>query len=258
MHTDSKVSILVVTHNHGDYLKQLLKSLENFQYENVYFCDAASTDDTVEILKESNFENQVLLKNKLEGFAKNNNDLIRHFQLDSEYYLLLNPDVYFTEDFLTIMLQKFEQNPMIGITAPLVYYPDGSLQVTWKRFPSLSGVILKRLGLRKATDEQQAKAVQIDWALGACLLISHKLLKSNNSLLDERYRLYCEDIDICFECKTKGLKIIGVEETFVFHHLNELSAKKIWSKYNYWNLESILKFVLKWNFKYFFRNVKKN
>lgn len=255
MHTDSQVSILVVTHNHGQYLKKLLKSLEDFKYKNVYFCDTASTDDTVEILKKSSFKNQILFKNELEGFAKNNNDLIRHFQLDSEYYLLLNPDVFFTEDFLSILLQKFKQNPSAGIAAPLVYYPDGNLQVTWKRFPSLFSVILKRLGIRKTTDEKQSKASEIDWALGACLLISQKLLKNDGRLLDERYRLYCEDIDICFESKTRGMEIIGVEETFIYHHLNELSAKKIWSKYNFWNLQSIFKFVIKWNFKYLFRNV---
>lgn len=255
MQTDYNVSILIVTHNHGKYLEKLIKSLEQFNYKDVYFCDANSADETIDILKNSIFKKNILFKKTLEGFAKNNNDLIRHFNLSSDYYLLLNPDVFFTQDFLLELVKSIRKEKEAAIAAPLIYYPDGRLQVTWKKFPGLWNVLKKRLGKMKATDEKQAKPSQIDWALGACLLISKKLLKKGDHLLDERYRLYCEDIDICFECKTRKMKIIGVEHTFIYHHLNELSSKNIWSKYNYWNLTSILKFLWKWNFKYFFRNV---
>lgn len=246
-------SILIVTHNHADYIIKLLDSLNRFGYTNTYICDAASTDGTLDILLNSTFKKNVYAKSKLEGFSKNNNDLIRYFNLNSEYYLLLNPDTFFDNDFLSVLLKKIKDDPQIGIVAPLTKYPNGCIQTTWKSFPSINTVVKKRIGVIKATQEIQLSGPKIDWCLGSCMLISNKLMKEGNTLLDERYRLYCEDIDICFEAYLKNLQVVGVSDCEIFHNLNELSAKSIFSKYNRWNIISIFKFMIKWNYRFMFR-----
>lgn len=250
MTQENPISILIVTHNHSEYIDKLLESLIRFDIKNVFFCDAKSTDDTPTKLLSSPFKDKVLLKNTLEGFSKNNNDLIRHYNLKSEYFLLLNPDTFFDINFIEILYDKIKTDNRIGIVAPILKYPDGRLQVTWKAFPNFINVVKKRLGFLKAPQEKQMQGPEIDWCLGACMLISNRLLKPNNNLLDERYRLYCEDIDICFEAQSKNLKVLGLKETYIYHHLNENSSKNILSKYNLWNITSILKFVLKWNINY--------
>ncbi|PHK26520.1 hypothetical protein VF13_42230, partial [Nostoc linckia z16] len=191
----SAVSILVVTHNHQDHIPKLLNSLQEFGYTNVYFCDAASSDNTLHILKSSPYSDNVLVKEKLESFSKNNNDLIRYFGLASKYFLLLNPDIYFDTDFIKVLYDGMEADPAIGIGAPLLLNPDKTLQVSWKEFPSVFQAFKKRLGLTTIRNEKQAGVHKLDWCLGACLMIRNDLLKENNTLLDERYRLYCEDAD---------------------------------------------------------------
>jgi N-acetylglucosaminyl-diphospho-decaprenol L-rhamnosyltransferase len=250
MSLKNDISILIVTHNHEDFIGNLIKCLEKFEYSNVYICDANSSDKTLEILKKSSFSKNLLSKSKLESFSRNNNDLIRKFNLSTKYYLLLNPDLFFDHDFIKSLYYKMESDSSIGIATPTIFYPNKNLQVTWKKFPSVAQVIKKRLGLFKTDDEIQSISDDIDWCLGACMLISSRLLKPNATLLDERYRLYCEDVDICFEAKQKNLKVKGVKEAYAYHHLNEMSSKKIFSKYNYWNICSIFKFALKWNYKY--------
>jgi GT2 family glycosyltransferase len=230
---------------------QLIKSLERFDYKNAFFCDANSSDRTVSIIENSIFRNNILKKNKLEGFSKNNNDIIRHFKLETKYYLLLNPDLYFDEDFIVSLYEKMESNSIIGIATPTILYPNKILQKTWKKFPSVWSVIKKRLGISKTENEDQMNFSNIDWCLGACMMITNKLLKPNGTLLDERYRLYCEDVDICFEAKQMNLLVFGDNDSYAYHHLNEMSSKKIFSKYNYWNISSIVKFAFKWNWKYF-------
>lgn len=247
------ISILIVTHNHKDYISNLLSCLDKFSYENVYVCDANSTDGTAEILQNSKYQKSIIFKKKLESFSKNNNDLIKTFKLKTKYFLLLNPDVFFDIDFLKILHQKMEYDEKIGIAVPLIYYPNGEIQPTWKNFPSVINVIKKRIGLLKTSDEVNTKDSNIEWALGACMLISNKLLKNNNELLDERYRLYCEDVDICFETHHKGFKVVAIKESYIYHHLNEKSTKNLFSKYNYWNIASIIKFALKWNINYYAR-----
>jgi N-acetylglucosaminyl-diphospho-decaprenol L-rhamnosyltransferase len=251
MKNNNDIAILVVTHNHEEYIDKLISSLIKFNLFNTFFCDALSTDGTLEKLKNSPFKKNLLVKDKLEGFSKNNNDLIRHFKINVKYYLLLNPDTFFDINFLETLHNKMELDSTIGVIAPLLKYPDGRLQITWKKFPNFLTVLRKRFGLLKAINEKQMKGPEIDWCLGACMLISKTLLKEGETLLDERYRLYCEDIDICFEAHQSQMKVIGEDTVYIYHNLNENSSKNILSKYNIWNITSIIKFIVKWNVKYF-------
>jgi GT2 family glycosyltransferase len=247
---NKNVSILIVTHNHEKDILELVNSLIKFNYKNVYICDAASNDDTVKNIEKTIFKNNVLKKQTLHSFSKNNNDLIKQFNLTTKYYLLLNPDLYFNQDIVKEMYVAMESDEKIGVAATKLFYPNDKVQVSWKKFPNFFQVLKKRLGITKAIHETQMKAGEIDWCLGACMMISKKLLQ-DSKLLDERYRLYCEDIDICFKARVMGLKVVGIENCYAYHKLNEKSAKKIFSKYNYWNIASVIKFFVKWNVKYF-------
>jgi len=252
MRHKTEISILIVTHNHDKFIKKLLDSLDLFDYDNVYICDANSSDHTLSIIQESRYSKNLIIKKNLEGFSKNNNDLIKHFKLNTKYFLLLNPDIYFQEDFILKLFNKMEEDDSIGITTPLLLYPNGAIQASWKKFPNFIYVIKKRVGLIKSNEEKQMQTEFIDWCLGACMLIRSKYFLKNQKILDERYRLYCEDIDICFQAKFNNHKVIGVLDAKAYHYLNEKSSKVL-SKYNYWNISSIFKFIFKWNFHYFLK-----
>src|SRR5690606_7913028 len=107
-----------------------------------------------------------------------------------DYFLLLNPDTFFESNFVVDLLAVMEADNSIGIACPILKYPDGRIQTTWKMFPSFANVVKKRLGVMKAEQEFQMKGPIIEWCLGACMLISTKLMKNGQTLLDERYRLY--------------------------------------------------------------------
>ncbi|BDD00007.1 glycosyltransferase [Persicobacter psychrovividus] len=249
-----RIVSLTVVHNHARSIGKLIDSIERSGFENAYFCDAASTDNSFEILNQSKFSSNTITNSTLYGFSKNNNDLIRAFELDPDYFMLLNPDAYVDSDVFTKCVEYMDQNPDVGVLCPQLYYPNGEIQKSWKAFPKLHHGVLKRLGLRSITDEKIISSGNIDWALGACLVVRRELMLSPTKLLDERYRLYCEDVDVCFNAKVKGFKVVGTEEINVFHELQESSSVSIFSKYNYWNLCSMIKFLLKWNLKYVFRN----
>jgi len=247
------VSILIVTHNHEEYIEKLLNSLVKFNYQNVFICDAASSDNTVSILKSSIYKDNLLLKTNLEGFSKNNNDLIRKFQITSKYIFLLNPDTYIEDDVVKILESFMDENNSVAIAAPKILYPNGSIQQSWKKFPNLINVLKKRIGLSshdKNLNSYDSNITQkIEWALGAALFIRNTLLY-DMKILDERYRLYCEDSDICLTALSDGYEVWGVSDAILYHALQEKSSKNIFSKYNLWNLQSILKFFMKWHLKY--------
>ncbi len=245
-----KVVTLTVVHNHYDSLKKLIHSLEQIGFTDAFFCDAASSDGSNELLKNSIFFSHSMFKDKLESFSKNNNDIIRNFGIQAQYYVLLNPDVYFDNDIIADLCDFMDKNEDVGIAAPRLLYPNGEYQGNWKTFPTISTVLKKRIGIRVNAIKKVETAGKIDWALGAFLIVRHELLISPTTLLDERYRLYCEDSDVCFNAKMKGYDVVGLGSVSAFHELQEASSRKIFSKYNYWNILSIIKFAYKWGFSY--------
>lgn len=256
MNTNTDYAILIITHNHASHITNLIESCRNIGQYPIYICDAASSDNTYSLLEheiDSDPRFHLTKKVKLESFSKNNNDLIRKYSLQGKNIILINPDCYFRKEAFHSFIDSISHVNGIGVAAPLLHYPDGSIQPSWRKFPSLKDFLKKRLLRSKNNSnhhlrEIQRNIFQIDWALGAFLFISKKLTTSPP--LDERYRLYCEDSDICMQAHASNLLVVGVRINGIFHALQERSAKSIFSKYNYWNLSSGIKFGLKWKMEY--------
>lgn len=258
---DPRIAILIVTHNHQSYVKALIDSCKKVPEIKKYICDAASTDGTLLSLEaeiEGYGDFHLLAKNQLESFSKNNNDLIREFNLFDHDILMVNPDCSFTEEGLRKFLAQAMAVEGVGVAAPVIHYPDAREQVTWRKYPSLYSFFYRRfIGSTGAPGNQfiskkSDSVFAIEWAIGAFLYVSNRLLMANGgALLDERYRLYCEDADLCLSSYYHRLKVVGIKVNGIYHALQEHSRKKF-SKYNYWNISSGLKFMRKWNFHYFF------
>lgn len=257
---ESRIAILIVTHNHQDYVKDLIDSCKKIPEIHKYICDAASTDNTLVTLRSeigSRSDFHILAKEKLEGFSKNNNDLVRNFRLLDCDFLLINPDCYFSEDSFREFITKAASIDNLGVAAPQIHYPDGRAQVTWRKYPSIYSFFYRRFinSLDSPINQYASSSgngiFNIEWALGAFLYVSNNFLRSNNfNLFDERYRLYCEDADLCLSAYHHELKVVGIPNNGIYHALQEKSRKKL-SKFNYWNFTSGIKFMCKWNFRYF-------
>lgn len=252
----SNIAILIVTHNHSAYIKDLIDSCSMIPEIEKYICDAASSDNSHQILEneikaKKNFF--LMKKENLESFSKNNNDIIRKYSLQGRDIILINPDCHFERNSFLSFINIVSKIERLGVAAPTLHYPNKSLQKSWRSFPSLMGFIKNRFSRKYSiqTVEQQVPGgiYEIQWALGAFLYISRNL--NQTPPLDERYRLYCEDSDICMRAHTEKLRVIGINILGIYHALQEKSTSSIISRYNYWNLSSGIKFALKWNTKYF-------
>lgn len=250
-------AILIVTHNHANYVTSLIESCRKLPHVDKYICDAASTDGTAEKLEEdiagdSSFH--IIKKSILEGFSKNNNDLVRAFSLQNRNLILINPDCHFEEEAFLKFIELTAAVEGLGVAAPKLHYPNGRIQVSWRKFPSLKEFIKNRLpGKKPSTENHFIRELEkgifdIEWALGALLFISKDL--NDSPPLDERYRLYCEDSDICMKSHALGFRVVGIDIPGFYHALQEKSSTKLLSKFNYWNICSGLKFALKWNLSY--------
>jgi GT2 family glycosyltransferase len=75
------------------------------------------------------------------------------------------------------------------------------------------------------TDQDHRELREVDWVSGAAMLLRRKALEEIG-LLDERFFMYCEDVDICYRLNRAGWKVYYVPEARVTHHIGVSSDRK--------------------------------
>ncbi len=247
------ISVVVVNWNASEDLRACLLSLfaapapaASFD---VWVVDNASTDGSVQMVREQ-FPNARLIANDANlGFSKANNQALR--ETTSRYALLLNSDAVIHPGALDALMQWADAHPKAGILGPKVLNPDGSLQLSCRRFPSLGAGFFRNTYLGRLfprnkyaadylmADFDHASARPVDWVSGCAMLLRRNLL-GNIGLLDEQFFMYCEDVDICERAWRSGWEVVYVPDAVVTHAIGRSSDKNaermVWEFHRAWLL----------------------
>ena len=88
----------------------------------------------------------------------------------------------------------------------------------------------------------------VDWVLGACFLLKRKVIEHHVGYFDENYKLYFEDVDICYRMKNAGYKVCYYPHAICIHnHLRE--SAKGFNRKTYWHIRSSIHFFNKHGWK---------
>jgi GT2 family glycosyltransferase len=135
-------------------------------------------------------------------------------------------------------------------------YPDGRWQPSRRRFPTVTGTIVRRTPLRYVfrpferqrshylLDERPSEPVQADWMLGAFLLLRRAMLRELGGF-DAGFRLYGEDIDLCYRAAKAGWERWYVPSAVVYHGYERTSDRRFLTRRTLWHWSGILRFVRK-------------
>jgi N-acetylglucosaminyl-diphospho-decaprenol L-rhamnosyltransferase len=160
------------------------------------------------------------------GFAKGCNAGWRAGS--APYVLFLNPDATIDGPSLTRLASVLQSTPRAGIAAPRILGDDGSLEYSQRRFPRLASTYARSLFLHRVfsraawTDELVRERESYeqrgspDWVSGACLLMRRSLLERLGGF-DERFFMYCEDIDLCRRVRDEGFDIVFEPDSVAVH-----------------------------------------
>jgi GT2 family glycosyltransferase len=154
------------------------------------------------------------------GFAGGNNVGLRHLLArESGYVWLLNNDTVVAPDSLRLMVETLERRVGVGLVgATLLEYgrPDiidaagGGRVVAWQGMPRETTATGKRRGTPGATPHQ------IDFITCGCMLARLQTVH-DIGIIDERYFMYCEDIDYSLRVRASGLSIVYCPEAEIWH-----------------------------------------
>ena len=186
------------------------------------------------------------------GFAANANRGIA--ETSGEYVVVCNPDTEADPGALAVLQAFAEFHPRMGIAGPELRTPDGALNPSRRRFPTLSGTIVRRTPLRRwlrgtqqahyGLDEQPAEAVEADWLLGAFLFLRREMFDELGGF-DEGYRLYGEDIDLAYRAAKADWERWYVPAAKAVHAHQALTDRRLFTRRTLWHWRGIARFVRK-------------
>ena len=225
-----KIVIGIVTYNHRKFIAQCLDSLREASKLNsirVVVVDNCSTDGSAELVRDEYPWVELIEQKCSSSFAANNNLAFASFP--SEYFLMLNPDTVLENGAVDILAQFMDDHRYCGVCGPKLVFPNGSLQYSCRRFPTVWSTLLRRSPLRVLLPRElrgvkhlmvsvhHDNEMEVDWMLGACLLVRREAIVGAE-LLDEAFPLYCEEIDLCLRLKKGGWVTYYLPCATVIHH----------------------------------------
>jgi GT2 family glycosyltransferase len=230
------ISILLVHYNSELETRECLLSLKKVVSKNFQFSVVVVDNGSKESLQvEANEmpEGAVILRSDANlGFSEGNNlaykYALEHFQTD--YILLLNNDTTVEPQFLAQLLEAAEKTEKVGMVTPKIYFSAGREFHTQSYTPEERGKIFWYAGgsidwsnldaFHRGVDEldrgQFDSQTESDFATGCCVLIPRSVLDTLG-LLENKYFLYLEDVDLSMKIRQAGYKVMFCPAAVVWH-----------------------------------------
>ncbi len=218
-----RVSIIIVTWNALPLLKQCFPSVAATRYENleIVLADNASDDGSAEWIRERFPAVRIVRYAENALFCRGNNQAIPH--ATGKYALLLNNDVAVPPDWLDPLVDEMEAHDDVAAAQPkILQYEDRSRF----EYAGAAGGFMDRLGypfargrifFRLEKDRgQYDEPRDVFWGSGAALLLRRSAL-NEVGLLDERFGMHMEEIDLCWRLQRAGYRIRVQPASEVYH-----------------------------------------
>jgi len=143
------------------------------------------------------------------GFGKAHNLAFNVCGTQSDYHLVLNPDVYFGADVVPALKTYMDERPDVGVVMPKVLFPDGSTQHLCKLLPTPFDLLMRRFlpasvlsrFFEARMDQYEMRQTGYDRemrvpCLSGCFMFVRSSVYRQVEGFDERYFLYMEDVDL--------------------------------------------------------------
>ena len=144
-----------------------------------------------------------------------------------EFILLLNSDAAPKPGALKTMIEYLRRHPAVGVAGGKVLNPDGTLQPSVRRFPTVfdQAVILTKLHnfFPKAVAKYFCQGFdydleqEVDQVRGAYFWITRRLIDKIGPMDAKSFFIWFEEVDYCRRAKDAGFKVIYVPASVAVH-----------------------------------------
>jgi len=213
----------------------------------VIVVDNASTDGSVEMVREEFSDVHLIANAQNRGFPAANNQGVAVAQ--GRYVLLLNPDTEVLGDALATMVAFADAHPDVGVLGPQLLDPDGSVQSSRRRFPTLLTAFFESTWLQPyaprrlleryyALDRSDDATQDVDWVKGAALMARREAIEQVGPM-DEGFFMYSEELDWCRRFREAGWRVVYLPSARIIHHEGKSSEQVVAAKHIYFQSSKV-------------------
>ncbi len=251
------VSIIVIAFDVRDEVLRCLASIERhappITVETIVI-DNGSDDGTAAAVNRAFPAARVLRLRRNIGEAARNHGLRR---ARGRHRMFLDSDAQLTPGALARLVALLDDDPATGVVGPKLVYPDGTLQLSTRRYPPFLLPLLRRPPLDRFFRDGQAvrrhlmaddahEAIrEVEYVLGACLLFSAAAQAAAGEF---GWLMFYgpADADWCFRVRAAGRKVVYCPEATVIHDYRRTTAARRVSRAALSHLLTFYHFQWKW------------
>lgn len=218
-----KTAIVILNWNGQQFLKDFLPNISKLlpNSTKIFVADNASTDSSVDLIRDKFPEVELIEFEINYGYAKGYNEALKRIKAD--YYILLNSDIEVTPNWIEPIINYLDNNLDVAACQPKIkswnnknyfeYAGAGGGFIDFLGYPFCRGRIFQEL----EKDTGQFDDIQeVFWASGACMFVRASVFHELGGF-DDDFFAHMEEIDFCWRAKNKGYKIIYNPASTVYH-----------------------------------------
>jgi N-acetylglucosaminyl-diphospho-decaprenol L-rhamnosyltransferase len=243
-----KWTVSIVSHGHGKMVCDLLEAVAN--YDSTLIAKVIITINSPVIdrdliafqatTKSRTLPFELIWLNNLKpaGFGPNHNNAFK--LCETEYFGVLNPDIQLESSNFANLLMALEPS-VIGLAYP-AQRSAGNHELDYARALVTPLALLRKYASQMMGKRELAgsKEKRVDWVSGSFMGFKTSVFRSIGGF-DERYFMYCEDVDICLRLQLAGYKLARADASVV-HHTQRQTLKN--PQHLTWHIKSLLRL---WN-----------
>jgi GT2 family glycosyltransferase len=234
---DLEVSITVCSWNTLEDTRKCLASLEAIRDEaefEVIVVDNNSEDGSPDMVASEFPWVRLERMAKNLGFTGGQNHAITIRK--APHAFPLNSDTVVHAGAVRGLLDYLAAHSEVGIVAPKLLNPDGSLQYSCRRFPNPMAALFRNTPLGKLfpknkytreylmQDWPHEVPREVDWVSGAAFLVRKQVI-DEVGIFDPEYFMFCEDVDWCWRVWKSGKKVVYYPLSIITHAIGRSTDK---------------------------------
>ena len=216
-------AVIILNWNGRQHLEQFLPSVVRHTPRGVRIivADNGSTDDSVDFLRQTYPDIEIICLNHNYGFAKGYNLALE--QVEAECFVLLNSDVEVTEGWLEPLVATITNSHNVGAVAPKLrsygyrdkfeYAGAAGGYIDILGYPFCRGRILSTV---ESDNGQYDDKREVFWASGAAFCCRAELFRRLGGF-DADFFAHMEEIDLCWRMQLAGYKVMVEPRSVVYH-----------------------------------------
>ena len=243
------LSIIVLSWNVADLLAGCLQSLpdaagEWWERTEVVVVDNSSADGSAEMVRADFPHIRLLALDVNLGFSGGNNAGI--LAARGKYIFLLNADTTAQPRSIELLADYLDGEPDVGIVGPRLLNPDGTLQSSRRRFPTIATALIESTPLQRwfagsfilksfyILDRSDNETQPVDWLSGAALMCRRDTLMQAG-LFDPGYFMFSEEVDLCRRVAGAGWGITYLPGAEILHYGGQSTEQDVPARHIHFN-----------------------